>query len=209
MSRIRVNLRSAGLDDAAAIARVHVTTWRVAYAGVVPDAYLVDMTEVGQMRSWRRLLGRPQAEETILVAEVESAAASANDTGGPQVVGFGSCGPSRPYGLPYGGEVFTLYVAEDWQGRGIGRALIRALFADLVVRDKRDAVIWVLSANPARFFYEAVGGSAVAERKETFAGTLLDETGYAWPDLESWLAISRNGESGGESGGESDGEARS
>jgi hypothetical protein len=192
VSRIRVNLRSAGLDDAAAIARVHVTTWRVAYAGVVPDAYLVDMTEVGQMRSWRRLLGRPQAEETILVAEVESAAASANDTGGPQVVGFGSCGPSRPYGLPYGGEVFTLYVAEDWQGR-----------------DKRDAVIWVLSANPARFFYEAVGGSAVAERKETFAGTLLDETGYAWPDLESWLAISRDGESGGESDGESDGEARS
>ena len=125
------------------------------------------------------------------------------------MVGFGSCGPSRPYGLSYRGEVFTLYVAEDWQGRGIGRALIRALFADLVARDKRDAVIWVLSANPARFFYEAVGGSAVAERKETFAGTLLDETGYAWPDLESWLAISRNGESGGESDGESDGEARS
>ena len=69
----------------------------------------------------------------------------------------------------------------------------------------------MLTANPARFFYEAVGGSAVAERKEAFAGTLLDETGYAWPDLESWLAIARDGESGaqsgGESGGESDGES--
>lgn len=198
MTRVRVNLRSAGLNDAAAIARVHVTTWRAAYAGVVPDGYLVNMTEVGQMRSWRRLLGRPQAEETILVAEAESAVAA----GGPQVIGFGSCGPSRPYGLPYLGEVFTLYVAEDWQGRGIGRALIRALFADLVARGKRDAVIWVLSANPSRFFYEAVGGSAVAERKEVFAGTLLDETGYAWPDLESWLAIARDGEAGGNAGGE-------
>ena len=195
MSRVRVNLRSAGLNDAAAIARVHVTTWRAAYAGVVPDAYLVNMTEVGQMRFWRRLLGRPQAEETILVAEAESAA-------GAQVVGFGSCGPSRPYGLPYRGEVFTLYVAEDWQGRGIGRALIRALFADLVARGKQDAVIWVLAANPSRFFYEALGGSAVAERKEAFAGTLLAETGYAWPDLESWLAIAGDGKADGDSGGE-------
>ncbi len=115
------------------------------------------------------------------------------------MVGFGSCGPSRPYGLPYRGEVFTLYVTDDWQGRGIGRALIRALFVDLVARGNSDALIWVLSANPARFFYEAVGGSPVAERKEAFAGAMLDETGYAWPDLESWLAIARGGaERGGE-----------
>ena len=202
MSRARLNLRPAGLNDAGAIARAHVTTWRAAYAGLVPDAYLVGMTEVGQMRSWRRLLGRPQAEETILVAEVESANNAANSTssaaGGPELVGFGSCGPSRPYGLPYRGEVFTLYVMDDWQGQGIGRALIRALFTDLVARGKRDALIWVLSANPSRFFYEAVGGSPVAERKEAFAGAKLDETGYAWLDLESWLAIARAGEAGGE-----------
>ncbi len=198
MSRARLNLRSAGLNDAGPIARVHVATWRAAYAGLVPDTYLVGMTEVGQMRFWRRLLGRPRAEETILVAEIESAAsaasaASADNAGGPQVVGFGSCGPSRPYGLPYRGEIFTLYVTDDWQGRGIGRALIRALFVDLVARGNSDALIWVLSANPARFFYEAVGGSPVAARKEAFAGAILDETGYAWPDLESWLAIARGG----------------
>jgi ribosomal protein S18 acetylase RimI-like enzyme len=192
VSRARLNLRPAGLNDAGPIARVHVTTWRAAYAGLVPDTYLVGMTEVGQMRLWRRLLGRPQAEETILVAEIESAASAAS-AGGPQVVGFGSCGPSRPYGLPYRGEIFTLYVTDDWQGRGIGRALIRALFVDLVARGSRDALIWVLSANPARFFYEAVGGSPVAERKEAFAGAMLDETGYAWPDLESWLAIAPGG----------------
>ncbi len=198
MSRARLNLRSAGLNDAGPIARVHVTTWRAAYAGLVPDTYLVGMTEVGRMRFWRRLLGRPQAEETILVAEIESAASAASagsaaSDSGPQVVGFGSCGPSRPYGLPYRGEVFTLYVTDDWQGRGIGRALIRALFVDLVARGNSDALIWVLSANPARFFYEAVGGSPVAARKEAFAGAMLDETGYAWPDLESWLAIARGG----------------
>jgi ribosomal protein S18 acetylase RimI-like enzyme len=197
----RLRLRHAGLNDAAAIARVHVTTWRATYAGLVPDTYLVGMTEVGQMRFWRRLLGRPQAEETILVAEVESAA-------GAEVVGFGSCGPTRACGLPYRGEVFTLYVAGDWQNRGVGRSLIGRLFADLVERSRRDALIWVLSGNPARFFYQAMGGSPVAERKEAFAGTLLDETAYGWPDLESWLAIARDKESGGESGGEAGGQVR-
>lgn len=187
MSRARLTLRPAGLDDAGAIARLHVTTWRAAYAGVVPDGYLVGMSEIGQMRFWRRLLGRPRAEETVLLAEVAGA-------GGPEAVGFGSCGRSRPCGLPYGGEVYTLYVTDDWKGRGIGRALIHALFADLVARGHGDAVIWVLSANPARYFYEVLGGSPVAERQETFAGALLDETGYAWPDLEAWLAIARDGE---------------
>ena len=50
-----------------------------------------------------------------------------------------------------------------------------------------EAMIWVLSGNPARFFYEALGGVAVAERKEAFAGTLLEETAYGWPDLAAWL----------------------
>ena len=108
-----------------------------------------------------------------------------------RVIGFGSCGSSRSRGLPYRGEVYTLYVADDWQDRGIGRALIAGLFQDLEARGHSDALIWVLSANPSRFFYEAVGGSAVAERQEAFAGVQLDETGYAWPDLTAWLAISR------------------
>ncbi len=187
MSAARFSLRPAGLADAGAIARVHVATWRAAYAGIVPDSYLVAMTEVRTMRQWRHLLGRPQAEETVLVAEVESAS-------GAQVVGFGSSGSSRARNLPYRGEIYTLYVADDWQNRGIGRVLISALFQDLVARGHGDAIIWVLSANPSRFFYEAVGGSPVAERQERFAGTDLDETGYAWPDLDAWLAIAREQE---------------
>lgn len=187
MSAARFSLRPAGIADAGAIARVHVTTWRAAYAGMVPEAYLVAMTELRTMRQWRHILGRPQSEETVLVAEVQAA-------GGPQVVGFGSGGSSRARDLPYRGEIYTLYVADDWQDRGIGRALISALFQDLVARGHGDALIWVLSANPSRFFYEAVGGSAVAERQENFAGARLDETGYAWPDLSAWLAISRERE---------------
>jgi hypothetical protein len=45
----------------------------------------------------------------------------------------------------------------------------------------------VLADNPARFFYERMGGQRVAERTESFAGQDLAQFAYAWPDLEAWL----------------------
>ncbi|MFQ6017184.1 MAG: GNAT family N-acetyltransferase [Kiloniellaceae bacterium] len=171
-----VTLRPARTRDAAAIARIQVETWRSAYPGVVPDAYLVGMTEAKHAAQWESCLARRGGVETVLVAEAA----------GRRLVGFGSCGRAR--GGPYAGEVYTLYVAGDWQGRGIGRRLLGRLFSVLHEAGANGALVWVLSANPARFFYEAMGGRCVAERKESFAGTLLEETAYGWPDLAAWLA---------------------
>jgi len=174
-----VALRPARPGDAPAIARVHVETWRAAYAGIVPDAYLVSMTEAKQALQWNHAIRRAAAPEAVLAAE-------SNDVPGGRIVGFGSCGPAR--GQPGSGEVFTLYVAPDWQGQGIGRLLLEALFARLRAGDLDEAIIWVLNDNPARFFYEALGGRRAAERKQRFAGVELAEAAYAWPDLGAWLA---------------------
>ena len=176
------SLRPARSGDAAAIAKVHVETWRAAYAGIVPDTYLVAMTESKQALMWNNTIRRASASEAVLVAE-------SDDVPGGRIVGFGSCGPAR--GQPDGGEVFTLYVAPDWHGRGIGQILLEALFARLHEVGLNQAVLWVLGANPARFFYEALGGRRAAERKERFAGVDLDEIAYAWNDLGAWLAERR------------------
>lgn len=180
-----LRIRGARRGDAAAIARVHVDAWRAAYAGTVPDEYLIGMTEQAQAKAWRRLLAARRRQETVLVAEVPG---GVEEAGAAAIVGFGSCGPQRMRALLYSGEVYTLYVAPDWQGEGIGRRLLAALFRRLYENGVPDAVIWVLAANPARFFYEAMGGQRVAERQDSFAGAMLEETAYAWPDLEGWLA---------------------
>jgi ribosomal protein S18 acetylase RimI-like enzyme len=171
-----VVLRRAKRSDAAAIARVHVETWRAAYAGLVPDAYLVGMTEAGQTSSWRRSLSGGGGAN--LVAETVDG----------QVVGFGSCGRSRLGNLSFQGEVYALYVAIDWQGQGLGRRLLGGLFSQLRGANVSDAYLWVLAGNPARFFYETMGGTRIAERQESFAGTLLDEIAYGWSDLSQWQA---------------------
>lgn len=183
MMRPTVRIRRARAGDAAAIARVHVETWRAAYAGCVPDDYLVRMTERGQAFFWRKHLSRRRPDAAVLVAEVSMPEQAAGDV----VVGFGSCGRRRSSDLPYTGEVYTLYVAQDWQGRGVGRKLLGELFRTLDDGGLPDCLIWVLAANPARFFYERMGGRRAAERQDAFAGHMLEEVAYVWPDLRSWL----------------------
>ena len=135
-----------------------------------------------------RPVGGPQAgrlarqkRTSTLVAELP----------GHRILGFGDCGPSRHRELPYPAEVYTLYVLPDWQDQGIGRRLLIALFDEIAAKGAHSAFLWVLSRNPTRFFYEAMGGAPVAERQERFAGALLDETAYAWSDLPAWLVEAR------------------
>lgn len=173
-------LRPALPRDADAIARVHVETWQNTYAGLVPSDYLARMSVARSSPQWHRAAAKAEKGNDLMVVEV-----------GGEVVGFVSFGPTRSPELPYGGEVYALYVAVDWQGQGLGRRLLATAVEALAKEGHAGAVVWVLAANPARFFYEAMGGERAGERLESFAGTELEELAYGWPDLESWLAQTR------------------
>lgn len=168
----RITVRSARAEDAAGIARTYVESWRSAYAGILPDPVLVRLSPDRQARQWRQAITRPRHGEFTVVAEAA----------GTGVVGFGSGGPARAM-LPYLGEVYTLYLMPDWQGYGLGRRLMQALFAGLARRGLGSALIWVLEANPSRFFYEAMGGTRAGERTERLWGTDLPELAYGWDDV--------------------------
>ena len=177
----RVVIRPAERSDAAAVARVHVESWRSSYAGILPDRFLLSMSETRNAAQWRRIIDNPRCDETLTLATCRTAQ-------GEQVLAFGSAGKSRHPKLSPAGEVYTLYVASDWQGQGIGRQLLVALFERLLERGHDSALIAVLSANPARFFYEAQGGRKLGSFRENFAGRRIEQTFYAWDDLPDWLA---------------------
>ena len=166
-------IRRATPADASAIARVYVDTWRSIYAGLVPDHALVGMSPVRMARTWARELASRRAGHEVLAAEA----------GTRDVVGFTSFGPARDRRLGCAGEIYTLYVLDDHQGSGIGRTLLGAAFRALIEAGMTSTLIWVLADNPARFFYEAMGGRRIAERDERLWGTMLHEAAYGWPDL--------------------------
>jgi ribosomal protein S18 acetylase RimI-like enzyme len=179
----------ATVNNASDIAKVYVDTWRATYAGIVPDRSLLGMSYERQAAEWAWLIrNRGDVQPVIVASEI-----------GHGVVGMTSLGSSRPSGRPLGGpyaesrigEVFTLYVRPEFQERGIGRQLLSAAFAALAERDSDRAVVWVLRDNASRFFYERMGGSGIAERRERIGGRDLDEVAYGWPDLK--MAIARIG----------------
>jgi len=163
----------AGIPEGAEkIAAIYVETWRETYPGMLPDRVLVKMSDEAQAFYWSRLLSARRAREFVRVAV---------DAKG-SVTGFGSAGPER-HAARHEGEIYTLYVRPDFQNRGIGRALICALLAGLRERGCHQAMLWVLAANPSRFFYEVMGGKKSLERSERLWGMDVPQIGYRWSDL--------------------------
>lgn len=165
-------IRAGTPTDAAAIARVHVATWRSTYPGVLPVKYLLGLSEAACAKRWRRILAINGYGNRTYVAE------------GPQgIVGFGSCGTQRSRLPDFSGEFYALYLLDEAQGQGLGRQLMAVMAGDLVDRGVRSALVWVLRDNPTHWFYERLGGTQVAQQRVRFAGTDLVQLAYGWRDL--------------------------
>lgn len=174
-----ITIRDARLDDAGPISRLDVETWQATYAGILATPYLAGLTPARRETGWANLIRREPRDVQVAVAADGA------------IIGFGSCGTCR--GEPnFTGEVFTLYVAPDWQNQGIGRRLLLAMFERLAAQGHVSVVIWVLRENPARFFYQRLGGKEVRRKLLPFNGMQVAASGYGWPDLPGFLAAVAN-----------------
>ncbi|MCJ2059612.1 GNAT family N-acetyltransferase [Methylobacterium sp. J-048] len=171
-----VTVRPAGLEDAPAIAAIHVAAWQETYAGLLPAAMIAALTVETWLAIWARILGDPASGTAVEVAE-----------GPAGLVGFGSCGAQRSADLAaagFDGEVSAIYVLRAAQRRGTGAALMAALAAHLLQSGHRAASLWVLRENAmARRFYERLGGVVVGKREEAREHDMLVEVAYGWRDL--------------------------
>lgn len=164
--------RRAERSDSAAIARVHVATWRTAYRGILPDDFLASLDESFYAERWERTL--VDATTRVYVAE--------NADG---IIGFASGGRERAGEDGYTGELYAIYVLQEAQGRGHGRRLVRAVVGGLRELRLPDMLVWVLRDNaPARGFYESLGGKYVREQPITVGATQLQEVSYGWRSLD-------------------------
>jgi GNAT superfamily N-acetyltransferase len=167
-----MQIREATMADVAAIARVHVDSWRTTYKGLLPDDYLANLTYERREALWRRILSKPPGQDMVYMAEEPASG----------IVGFVSGGPERSGDPVYTGEVYAIYLLERWQGQGIGRQLLVTLVRQLVQRGLTSLLIWVMADNPSRRFYEALGGRPVRKRLEMTGGVEVVDVAYGWLD---------------------------
>ena len=140
-------IRLAEPADADGLADLHVRSWRAAYRGLVPDAFLDALSVPERALVWRALLHRADARHTW-VAERSG-----------RLAGFVSFGVARDADAPPDvGEVYALYAEPDWCGTGIGTSVLAHAESELRLIGHAAARLWVLVGNtPAIGFYERRG----------------------------------------------------
>jgi ribosomal protein S18 acetylase RimI-like enzyme len=179
-----MKIREAQLNDAAAMARVIVDSYRSAHRDHIPEESLMMFTYEESERNWARTLHKlgesTERRECIYVAE--------DDT--RSLIGVAMGGPERSNHPLYTGEVYVLYLLSQYHRQGIGRQLTGQVVRRLVEWEMHSLIIRVLKANaPARRFYEALGGQLVLEEQIEENGAVLEQVAYGWEDVSDLLPI--------------------
>ncbi len=165
------SIRLAHAEDAAGIARVHVESWRDAYASVLPKRHLLQLDPQRYCIGWTKSLARADDRHHTLVAIADN-----------EIVGFATFGKPREGRPASVGEIYMLYVATDWREQGVGRQLLQAAFVALWETGSKAASIWCLEANHAAIgFYKRLDGKRLGvPRQERVGGIDFPVIGFNW-----------------------------
>lgn len=142
--------RTASALDARRLAEITVAGWQTAYVGIVPDEVLA-----------RQSVERHVEYFTSTEAFAPHMHTFVEEVGG-EVVGYAHLGPVRPEPGEelHGCELWGMYVDNEYQGQGIGRALMAACVELFRGIGCSPAYLWVMQDNSqARRFYESQGWS--------------------------------------------------
>ena len=168
-----MTIRQATPEDAAGIARVHVESWRTTYPGIMPQEHLDALSVADRQQMWTETLRADgPTRTTVYVAE----------TDGGEIIGFVSGGPGKAGDSDYQSEIYGLYLLQSQQGKGLGRRLVQTFARHMSQDDHRTLLIWVNVHNPARRFYEALGGVHARTGSREIKGVTYDDAGYGWDE---------------------------
>jgi GNAT superfamily N-acetyltransferase len=173
-------VRPARPDDAGEIARIQLTTWRVAYHRLLPR-HVLDGLEVDWLAArWREAVTAPPSPRHRVLIAIEQAESGDQPTAYP--VGFVATGPADEAALapdeePLGADVAAvtdLLVEPRWGRRGHGSRLLAAA-VDLWREDAFGAAVaWAYEEDPAtRGFLASTGWEADGARRALDVDDLL------------------------------------
>lgn len=175
---IDVRIRRATVDDAVAIARVRVESWRTTYRGMIPQSYLDSMTVEASAPLWDKTLSAQSERSQVFIAE---------DAEG--VLGFAAGIVLPEPKLGFDADLAAVYLRPAFQRLGLGSKLTGVTAAALAAQKAQSMIVWVIAGNRvARDFYLALGAELIVEQPFQWDGMDLVETGYGWRDLPALVA---------------------
>ncbi len=134
-------VRTATPEDVEEIQRIQASTWRTAYAELVPAAAIKRLAGAAARQAWLDAVQAGPGHHVLVATE------------GAWTVGF--CAATVVDGA---GEIGALLVEPRWGRRGHGRRLLAAAAAWLREEGASSGVAWVPEADEvSRRFYAAAG----------------------------------------------------
>jgi L-amino acid N-acyltransferase YncA len=172
-------IRTANLEDAPGIAKVHVRSWQQTYKGMISDVYLDNLSIEERLIFWKNKLSSPNDKAHVLVAE--------NDNG--EIFGFATFGIERSGNQEKEGELYAIYLLSSIKRQGIGTRLLYEGTQLLRKQNIESLLVWVLDENPNRKFYENFNPEKVATKVVQIGDSSCKEIAYKWDDLDALLDV--------------------
>jgi ribosomal protein S18 acetylase RimI-like enzyme len=160
-------VRGAGIDDAAAIAAVHVASSEEAYAPLAAEWSRGNLE--ARAAHWSAILAK-ESSERVMVAQ--------DGTG--LVVGFVGGGRARRPEPAAEVEIYVIHVHPDHRGRGVGGVLWTAVCSELRGPSLRATYVDTLAELRCCSFYARRGGQVVERRATDFHGATRTHVTYRW-----------------------------
>jgi len=163
-----MKIRRVTVEDAVVAAKIHVDAWRSAYRGLVPDAFLQNMSYARREEAFRNSIAAKQGD--MYLVEYQNTP-----------VGLLTIGPCRDADLDIQttGEIYGIYLIPETWRQGIGTWLAAEAERMLQARGYQQIMLWVFEGNSnARRFYEAVGYRVDGASKTIDLGKPLEVIRY-------------------------------
>ena len=150
-------VRAARASDAAGLAEVQIASWRSAFAGLVPDAVIEELTSAEAASQfterWRQAISAPPTSKHRVHVAVAA-------PGSADLLGFAAAGPATDEDLwpATDGELYELHVVPAVADGGHDGRLLHAV-ADTFAEDGfSTGYTWALAGDEARIgFLKAAG----------------------------------------------------
>ncbi|MEY9979826.1 N-acetyltransferase family protein [Lysinibacillus sp. RC79] len=166
-----MKIRKANIEDAIGIGKVHVDSWRTTYKGILPDDFLNNLSYEQRTELWKKNIS--DATNYVLVAE--------NEQG--EIIGFATGGKRKTNSVPNATDLTSIYLLEEYQGMGIGKQLLKEVFAYFKQKGYEKVFVEVLAENKTRDFYEYYGAQYVNNIEIKIGGKIVEELIYVWNDV--------------------------
>ncbi|WP_274310152.1 GNAT family N-acetyltransferase [Solibacillus daqui] len=167
-------IRIAQLEDAANIAKVHVDSWRTTYKNIIPQSFLDKLSYEQRTTLWQNNMAN--LDRNIFVAET-------ND----EIIGF-VVGEKRDTNTEPGAtDLSAIYLFEQWQGKGVGKLLLKQIMHTFKEQGFHKVYVEVLADNKSREFYKYYGAEYVKTIPITIGGVTIDEEVYVWNSVDTVL----------------------